>query len=444
MTGPSEGAGRGEVRRAVAELVRRRPGVAEDQERLSGYLRDLCPHRPAEVAVILVAAGAGVPDELKRATEGHALEALAGRLAARLQSESGIDGELARWAVDTWALALRAEAARPPPDDLRAMVAGAPAPFADQPTTAPPPAPPVAGPTTPPRRPEAVPQTVHRKPLPADEAPPAVAPAPSWRDRARTPLLAGGALAAVLVLVVVVAVAGGGGDEDAPPPEPALAASTTAVPTSVATTPAPAPTTVATTTPATPLPAPPADLRAGRYMSATLQPGLALTVPEGWRFRTQRTDLVEFSPQDAPGHILSVLRPARTLRRDRAFATGAETQQPDAAEPAPADLIAWLRSHERLSVSAATPVTVNGVTGTQVDVTVRSGYRSGACGAPCVLLFQLDDGIVFNLAEGNLNRVYSLTVGGTAVLVVAEAGSDVFPAFATRFEPIVRTMAFTR
>ena len=54
---PAEEAGsrREEVRRAVIELVRTRRAVAEDQERLDGYLRDVCPNQPGEVAVVVVA-----------------------------------------------------------------------------------------------------------------------------------------------------------------------------------------------------------------------------------------------------------------------------------------------------------------------------------------------------------------------------------------------------
>jgi hypothetical protein len=170
--------GRREVRRAVADLVRSRPDLVEDQDRLRGYLRDMCPTRPAEVAVIVVAAGAGVPEELKGADQGHALEALSARLANRMQVESGIDGDLARWAVDTWVLALRpaGDVAPSPPDGLRAMVAGAmpPAPGAGTPgdhVTTPPPAPPVIGPTRAPPAPAGG--------GPWASAPPEPAPAPA-------------------------------------------------------------------------------------------------------------------------------------------------------------------------------------------------------------------------------------------------------------------------
>ncbi|MDQ4097796.1 MAG: hypothetical protein M3144_08020, partial [Actinomycetota bacterium] len=97
---------RDEVRRALISLVRRDREVLEDDERLDGYLRDLCPHQPAEVSVVVVAARGGVPHDLTRATEGHPLEAVSARLASRLHAEAGIDQELARWAVDTWAIAL--------------------------------------------------------------------------------------------------------------------------------------------------------------------------------------------------------------------------------------------------------------------------------------------------------------------------------------------------
>src|SRR5687768_5933076 len=88
------GGRREDVRRAVVELVRTRRPVADDQERLDGYLRDVCPHDPAEVAVVVVAARAGVPGELAHATEGHGVGATVARLASRLHSEAGVDREL--------------------------------------------------------------------------------------------------------------------------------------------------------------------------------------------------------------------------------------------------------------------------------------------------------------------------------------------------------------
>lgn|GEM_PF-3162311 len=451
MTDAAGDTGRREVRRAVADLVRSRPDLVEDQDRLRGYLRDMCPTRPAEVAVIVVAAGAGVPEELKGADQGHALEALSARLANRLQVESGIDGDLARWAVDTWVLALRpaGDVAPSPPDGLRAMVAGAkpPAPGAGTPgdqVTTPPPAPPVIGPTrappapAPAPAPEAPKPTVHRRPAPAEPAAPATETAASWRARARSPMLLGGAAAAGLVLVlVVVALAGGGSD---PPVAPDSAAATTAPVTT-----APAPTTVATTTtqPANPLPAAPASLSAGRYAASTFQPNLTATVPDGWRLGTQRADLLELSPADAESDVLSVVRAVRPLRRDRTFPTGADTQGAGAVEPAPADFVAWLRSHDRLSVSQSTVATVGGVAATQVDVTLRAGYTRDFCGR-CVSILQLDDGFVFNLVEANVSRIYSFTVGGAPILVVLEATPDRLQAFVSRVDTIVRSLTFAR
>lgn len=457
MTEAAGDTGRREVRQAVAELVRTRPGLVEDQERLRGYLRDVCPLRPAEVTVIVVAAGAGVPDELARADQGHALEALSARLANRLQLESGIDGELARWAVDTWSLALRPAgqdiASAPAPDALRAMVAGAktPAPGAGTPggqVTTPPPAPPVVGPTrappAPAPAPEAPNQTVHRRPAPEQAAAPAAEAAPSWRARARSPVVLGGAAAATLVLVlIVVALAGGGSD----PPPASDAASVTTAPaiTSAPATTAPAPTTVATTTtlPAAPFPAAPATLNAGRYAASTFQPNLTVAVPDGWRLGTHRTDLLELTPADSDSDVLSVVKASRPLRRDRTFPTGPDTQGAGAVEPAPADFVAWLRSHDRLSVSQSTAVTVGGLAATQVDVTLRAGYARDFCGR-CVSILQLDDGIVFNLLEANVSRIYAFTAGGAQILVVLEAPPDRIQAFASRVDAIVRSLAFTR
>ena len=142
-------AGRREtVRRALVELVRTQRTVVDDDDRLDGYLRDICPYQPAEVSVVVVAARSGVAHDLSRATEGHSLETVAGRLASRLNAESGIDQTLARWAVDTWAVALGKLAdtavGRPP------VAAGPPPTAAPRPAAPPPAAPPPAAPAPPP------------------------------------------------------------------------------------------------------------------------------------------------------------------------------------------------------------------------------------------------------------------------------------------------------
>jgi len=254
----------------------------------------------------------------------------------------------------------------------------------------------------------------------------------------------GGAGAAALVLVlVIVALAGGGSDPHAAPDTASVttAPATTAAPATTS----PAPTTVAPTTtlPAALFPAAPAPLTAGRYAASTFQPNLTVAVPDGWRLGTQRSDLLELTPADSDSDVLSVIKAVRPLRRDRTFPTGPDTQGAGAVEPAPANFVDWLRSHDRLSVSQPAAVTVGGVAATQVDVTLRAGYAPDFCGR-CVSILQLDDGIVFSLLEANVSRIYSFTTGGAQILVVLEAPPDRMQAFASRVDAIVRSLNFTR
>ena len=447
-----------EVRRALDELVRTRPEVAEDPERLNGYLRDLCPHRTAETAVVVVAARAGVREELSGVTAGAAVEALSARLAARLHTEFGVDEGLARWVVDSWASALgvieappprpardRDVASRPAPvgppahdEALRAMAARVgPVPPDDVPggpgTTAPPPAPLVDGPTRSPSAVEAAARTVHRKPAPVAVPPPPADTGTPWRTRA---LLGGGGLAACLALVTVLIVTRDGGDAPDPRPDSVRVSTTApAVPSTPTVTAAPIPFPAAAATPTAIVP--------GRYTTTKLRPGLTVTVPDGWLLRAEHEDFLEMVGADGEGRSVSVLRPTRPLRPANAFSTGAALQAPNAVETAPDDYVAWLRSHSRLSVSEPTPVSRRGFRGTQLDVTVRSPYRADYCGRPCVSLFQLDEGLVFTLLPGNQNRIYAFTVGGSQVLIVVEAPADGFPAFAERADRLVENMSFT-
>jgi hypothetical protein len=77
-----------------------------------------------------------------------------------------------------------------------------------------------------------------------------------------------------------------------------------------------------------------------------------------------------------------------------------------------------------------------------VDVAVR-GYPTNYCNdVPCAPLFRIGTNGVFTLAEGNMNRLYAITVGAAQVLIVIEAPPDRFAAFSEKAERVIATMAF--
>jgi hypothetical protein len=94
-------------RRTLRELIARHgPGLCSDARRCEGLLRDLCGTHRREINILLVALRERVPLDLLAARNSVPLDLLLTRLARRLEEHQALTEEAARWAVDSWALAL--------------------------------------------------------------------------------------------------------------------------------------------------------------------------------------------------------------------------------------------------------------------------------------------------------------------------------------------------
>ena len=94
-------------REKLAEIVRLYGQiVAEDPRRVEALLRDYCPHDTREIILIVNAAREQVPAQLLAASEAQPMSVLTDHLSQRLCVELGITTQAARWAVESWALAL--------------------------------------------------------------------------------------------------------------------------------------------------------------------------------------------------------------------------------------------------------------------------------------------------------------------------------------------------
>jgi hypothetical protein len=80
--------------------------VVDDPRRCEGLLRDLCPHDKREVHVLVGALKERIPAELASLALQKRAAASVGRLARRLEDNLALAEEPARWAVESWALAL--------------------------------------------------------------------------------------------------------------------------------------------------------------------------------------------------------------------------------------------------------------------------------------------------------------------------------------------------
>jgi hypothetical protein len=95
------------VREKLSEMLTRHgPSLIDDPRRLEALLRDCCANYKREVNVLVMALKEKVAAELVSASSGVPAEVHLSRLTQRLQFNSGLSEEAARWAVRSWASAL--------------------------------------------------------------------------------------------------------------------------------------------------------------------------------------------------------------------------------------------------------------------------------------------------------------------------------------------------
>ncbi|MEJ7709402.1 MAG: hypothetical protein WKF84_05975 [Pyrinomonadaceae bacterium] len=94
-------------RRILCELVARHgKSVIREPRRVEGLLRDYCGTHRREISALVTAMEERVASDLLALRPGQPREALLSRLARRLHDNVAMDEHAARWAVDSWALAL--------------------------------------------------------------------------------------------------------------------------------------------------------------------------------------------------------------------------------------------------------------------------------------------------------------------------------------------------
>ncbi|HEX8556652.1 MAG TPA: hypothetical protein VF668_01045 [Pyrinomonadaceae bacterium] len=95
------------ARRTLRELIAGRgTGLCSDARRCEGLLRDLCGEHRREINILVGALRERVPLDLLAAKNSVPTYLLVARLAKRLEEQLALTEDAARWAVDSWALAL--------------------------------------------------------------------------------------------------------------------------------------------------------------------------------------------------------------------------------------------------------------------------------------------------------------------------------------------------
>lgn len=93
------------VRQILVDLVGRDPGCGDEARRCEGILKDLCKNQnKKEILALSAAISEGVVADLRRSS-GRASGTLVDRLVMKLVDDRGLQEDLARWAVESWAVA---------------------------------------------------------------------------------------------------------------------------------------------------------------------------------------------------------------------------------------------------------------------------------------------------------------------------------------------------
>src|ERR1043165_1563720 len=104
------------VRDTLCRMMEHDRSLLDDPRRVEGLLRDLCPKDRREVNLLVSALREGIPAALFGSTSTAAPLAAIERMTRKLEEHQGLAAQGARWAVESWALALgviAAEALRP-------------------------------------------------------------------------------------------------------------------------------------------------------------------------------------------------------------------------------------------------------------------------------------------------------------------------------------------
>ena len=221
-------------------------------------------------------------------------------------------------------------------------------------------------------------------------APPPPSPrAPAPSRRRRWPI----GVAAAVTVVAATAVAVSGGGEDPELGEPVVAGVTQTRPPEAFTA----------------LPADAGPLSSGLYRTRVFEPAVRFAVGDGWRLdSSETTNVVDLARAGAPA----------TDRFSLVSVSG---------QPAPS-LVAWLRSHPRLSTGEPVTRPLGTLEVTEIDVSVTDGSDWDGRSAG------------FSLAGANVNRVYVFDISGTTVVGVVGARQAGFTDLATEAEQILASV----
>ncbi len=106
----------------IAVVQQHGPVLASDPRRLRSLLADRCPECKKEIAVLATAAELKVAEQIRTSTGGTPWPVIAGRMVEALADGVAMHEAAARWAVDSWALALGRITTAPPYVETKSII----------------------------------------------------------------------------------------------------------------------------------------------------------------------------------------------------------------------------------------------------------------------------------------------------------------------------------
>jgi hypothetical protein len=185
-------------------------------------------------------------------------------------------------------------------------------------------------------------------------------------------------------------------------------------------------------------------LPGGDYRSAGFRPAVAFTLPDGWLITEDSADLLALQPvtSDAVGIYL--------FRSPRAASQQADcpiTPVPEVG-PMARDLVDWMAALPGLETGDRQPVSLGGLTGFALDVSIVGGWTAScpfANGLPTVpLLVGATSDLRWVVAGSERLRLRVLDdpAGGTVVVDIDAFDGTLFDGFLPIAAPIVDSLRF--
>ena len=168
-------------------------------------------------------------------------------------------------------------------------------------------------------------------------------------------------------------------------------------------------------------------LKAGTYSTRTFGPQLSYTVPDGW---TNEEDMYGNFLLLPPGQLLAGVNPGTAdyigvYTSVYPVKPGPDCSTPDGDITTPAQYLSWLQRNRGLTVTAAHPVTVGGLSGKVADVRLSKSARSVCKGddKPSVSFeagaTPTSSDLVHGITKGTAVRLYLLAYqGGTLAIEI--------------------------